>query len=79
MRVEADDLRARRVGVGVPVDEVQLELPLTLGEQRAQDDPQRRAAFELGRHLLDREQIGEGILAPIAGRFGCRTSPHFSR
>ena len=61
-------------------DEVELELSLAFGEQRAQDQPQRRAAFELRRDLLDREQIGEGILAPVAraGSTAAR-SPHFSR
>ena len=67
VRVQADDLRARRIGGRMTADEVELELPLTLCEHRPKDDLERCAAFEFGRCLLDREQIGEGILTPIAG------------
>ncbi len=48
-------------------DEIQLELPLALGDERAQDHAQRRAAFELRGHLLDREEVAEAELADVAG------------
>jgi hypothetical protein len=66
VRVEADHLGAGRIRASVPRGKVELELPLTLGEHRPQDDPERRPALELRRSLLDRQQIGEGILAAIA-------------
>ena len=49
-------------------NEIQLELPLAIGQQRTQDDAQRRAAFELGGEVLDRQEIGERVLAQIARR-----------
>src|SRR5207247_521452 len=61
-------LRARRVLRDVAREEVELELSLTFGEQRSQHAAQRRAALELPCDLFDREQIGEGVLAPIARR-----------
>ena len=58
--LQGDDLGPRRVGRGVKVE---LELPLPLGEQAAQDDLERRAPLELARDVLDRQQVRERVLA----------------
>ena len=47
--------------------EVQLQLALTFGEHRTQHDTERCATLELRGRLLDRQQVGKGVLAPIAG------------
>jgi len=60
---------------GVPRLKVERELPLVRGEQRAQDDAERDAVLEIGRHLLDRQQIGEREQPVAAGRVGADQSP----
>jgi hypothetical protein len=46
--------------------EVELQLPLVLGQQRAQCRLQRDIAFELAGELLDRRDLVERELAPAA-------------
>ena len=64
-RLQRDDLGARRVRGGM---EIELELALTFGQQRPQDDLERRLSLELGRDVLDRQQIRERVLARGTGR-----------
>jgi len=43
--------------------EIQLQLPLALGQERPQDLLQRDVAIELRGELLDRRQVAEGVEA----------------
>ena len=62
VRLECDHLRARRVARGNPFLEVELQLALALGRQRAEYQLERCAALQLRCDLFDRLQIREGVL-----------------
>ena len=79
MGLEADDLGAWRIGAGVTFEEVQLQLTLSLRQQRPQHHAKRGALSSSLATCLIVVRSAKEYSRLSRGLFDCRTRPHFSR